>query len=1318
MHAPQGCPSDGYWQELLRGTLSDEQQQALAEHVTHCAGCQQSLDRLASPDKPWTEIARRVDAQPGPKESALHRAMQDLKNPAASHDDGESRAEDELSLHFLRPGDKPGILGYLGSYEVTEVIGRGGMGVVLKALDPSLNRYVAIKVMAPQLATSAAARKRFAREARAAAAISHEHVVAIHAVDELNGLPYLVMEYVPGLSLQQRLDRDGPLELTAILRIGMQTAAGLAAAHAQGVMHRDIKPANILLENGVERIRITDFGLARTVDDASLTQSGVLAGTPQYMAPEQARGEDQDHRVDLFSLGSVLYALCTGRPPFRANTTMAVLRRVSDETPTSISAVNPAIPDWLCDLITRLHAKSPQERFQTAAEVAELMGQYLAYVQEPHARPAGLAPKREPTSTGVRRPLRRWSLVAAGLFILLGGLAVSATAGNNGLGTILETILRIRTTYGYLVVEVKDPDIKVKIDDDGKEITFTGAGMHEVRLRPGQYRMDASKDGKPLQSEVVTISRGKTELVKVSQETGAAATAKRPDDGLEGATERDEQSKVHKQLKDLEDKYQRLFYAANIAQAQTEWAKETERRAKVTVTPRVPAPSSVSTRLSSEVTCVAFSPDGRTLASAGKEPTIRFWKITSGASASGPSALRRQLMDERFAGMKKELLQVESDLRKARLELGLQEARTAATTAIGQSVILQRLSEDKLVQEAKKDLQKQEKHLISLKATGGSSNALQTAQKQLDASREILEDLTTKQREILIGGLEEEARATTEAQLAKNRERVLLLEGMERTLNQELERLFQDMTQAHENKDQQAAMAARQQLQRDRLAAKNNDLMQLQRALTEAEELLAVETQQKSGDSLASVEEEVSRQLGKDKTLLKYEADLKGLEANRDAKAEQYVKGNGHPSLQKLNAQIEAFRKTIKDETTKSRDRLAQELKKKGLERAREQLANRKNQIKRLRELEKTLDNEIQHSLTELGTSAHEARPAGVALRLGASVSSIEAGITALAFSPDGKLLAATGRDRSARLYDGHCKEVRRFNPNTAQCLAFSPDGKTLVTGGADKCVRFWDLNHEKPRHESFGSDSPVQAVLYVGDGQRMVSVDTDGVVCLWDAVSGTRLRRFGGELADVRAQAVAPDGKVLLVAHSTGILSTWDLATGKMADTYSGFDGVVTTITFSPDGRLLAAATRKGGIYLWNAASRQLLRQWSGHEGPVNSLSFSPDGRWLASGSEDKAVRVWDLAFAVGTVQGAKDTNKLPLAVCLEEGKPVLRLNGHVIDMENLARHRPHLNEQPGVELVITADKDVDYHTVLEIIGAAKNAGFEHIDLHPAGRR
>ena len=263
------------------------------------------------------------------------------------------------------------------------------MGIVLKAFDPALNRPVAIKVLAPQLATSGSARQRFAREARAAAAIRNEHVVAIHAVDEWKGLPYLVMQFIPGVSLQERIDRTAPLDLKAILRIGMQAAAGLAAAHAQGLVHRDIKPSNILLENGVERVKLTDFGLARAVDDASLTQSGVVAGTPLYMAPEQARCETIDHRADLFSLGSVLYAMCTGRSPFRASTTLGVLRRVCDDAHRPVREVNPDVPGWPRAIIDRLLAKDPPDRFQSAAEVAEVLGDHLARLQRGDGEGAG-----------------------------------------------------------------------------------------------------------------------------------------------------------------------------------------------------------------------------------------------------------------------------------------------------------------------------------------------------------------------------------------------------------------------------------------------------------------------------------------------------------------------------------------------------------------------------------------------------------------------------------------------------------------------------------------------------------------------------------------------------------------------------------------------------------------------------------------------------------------------------------------------------------------------------------------------------------------
>src|SRR5215468_2002124 len=304
-------------------------------------------------------------------------------------------ANDGTGLDFLAPPQRPDSLGRLGHYEVLEVVGRGGMGTVFRAFDTKLHRVVAVKALAPQLATSSAARQRFVREARAAAAVTHDNVIDIHAVEDAGPVPYLVMQFIDGPTLQKKLDRTGLLSLREVLRIGMQIAEGLAAAHRQGLVHRDVKPANILLENGVERVKITDFGLARAADDASLTQSGVVAGTPLYMSPEQAQGEAVDCRSDLFSLGSVLYALCTGRPPFRASGTVAVLKRVCEAVPRPIREINPELPPWLGELVARLHAKDPAARFASAREVADLLARHLAELQ--HGR-APAAPRQPPSA--------------------------------------------------------------------------------------------------------------------------------------------------------------------------------------------------------------------------------------------------------------------------------------------------------------------------------------------------------------------------------------------------------------------------------------------------------------------------------------------------------------------------------------------------------------------------------------------------------------------------------------------------------------------------------------------------------------------------------------------------------------------------------------------------------------------------------------------------------------------------------------------------------------------------------------------------------
>jgi WD40 repeat protein/serine/threonine protein kinase len=413
---------------FLWDDLTEAERIALEEHLEACESCRARLESHAASESWWFDARRFLEPESagGSTRRPDERPSEELRT-----DDATERAElpfdDSVVLRLLAGPDGPGGAARLGSYEIAEAIGAGGMGVVFKAFDNALNRFVAIKVLAPTLASSAAARRRFAREAKAAAAVTHEHVIAIFAVDTSGPLPFLVMPLISGSSLQERIDRDGPLQVREIVRIGMQTASGLASAHAQGLVHRDIKPANILLENGVGRVKITDFGLARTIDEASLTQSGVVAGTPQYMSPEQARGEPIDARADLFSLGSVLYAMCTGHSPFRAETMMAVLRRVSDDDPRPIRAINPEIPAWFEAVVAKLLAKDPAARFQSAAEVAELLTRCLAYLEDPDRLPIPyLAPKLEPVIGAVQgkpafRPGQvrfrrgRWVLLAVAL---------------------------------------------------------------------------------------------------------------------------------------------------------------------------------------------------------------------------------------------------------------------------------------------------------------------------------------------------------------------------------------------------------------------------------------------------------------------------------------------------------------------------------------------------------------------------------------------------------------------------------------------------------------------------------------------------------------------------------------------------------------------------------------------------------------------------------------------------------------------------------------------------------------------------------------
>lgn len=352
--------------DLLQDRLDEATTANVVAHLDQCEHCQRRITELSANANWWRDAAVCLE----------NAALDDADGEEGCFDEfdephGPTAEEALTQCGLMAESTKSEMIGSIGRYDIRRVIGTGGTGIVLQAVDCELDRIVALKVLSPTLASNGAARRRFSREGQAAASVAHDNVVAIYHVESAGPVPYLVMQYVDGCSLQEWVMRSGPVDTTSALRMVAQLAAALAAAHEQGLVHRDVKPANILVGAAGQRVWITDFGLARAVDDASLTRTGFIAGTPHYMSPEQARGESVSARSDLFGLGSVLYFALTGRPPFRADRSLAILNRICNEKHRSVREVNPDVSSTAALMVDRLLQKDPHSRFQTAEDVRQ-----------------------------------------------------------------------------------------------------------------------------------------------------------------------------------------------------------------------------------------------------------------------------------------------------------------------------------------------------------------------------------------------------------------------------------------------------------------------------------------------------------------------------------------------------------------------------------------------------------------------------------------------------------------------------------------------------------------------------------------------------------------------------------------------------------------------------------------------------------------------------------------------------------------------------------------------------------------------------------
>lgn len=1168
------CPSDEVLLELLEGRLPEPDQASQVEHLDGCGECRLRLEELAGGTEFSAKAVRNIRETADDEQTDWRHWLALTPTRSGLNDDTPTPADDEPSLDFLAPCEKPGRLGMLDRYEILDVVGQGGMGLVLEAFDPGLDRLVAIKLLATSLASRSKAKARFRREARAAAAVRSEHTVTIYAVEDTAELPYIVMEYVPGTSLQERIDQTAGMEVDDVLRIGSQIARGLDAAHRQGLIHRDVKPANVLIDDATETAKITDFGLARAIDGSSFTRFGTVVGTPEYMAPEQTGPGPVDHRADLFSLGSVLYAMCVGKPPFRGELA-AVLRCTREETPPPIPSIRPDLPQALVHLIEKLHRKDPAERYSSAAEVAEALERIAADPEAASAEAPAAASERasdEASPEGDGRKRFRWRrVVLAAALLLAVSLGLSEVAGFTRVLATAATLLRFQTPEGTLLVDVKDPAVQVTVDSGTGELVVTGAGIHELRVRAGERRIQATRDGRPILDDVITVTRDGRNVVTVRQEPPARLAnrdAAAADVRTTTATASGDVPAVSGEPLRVQVLPRDALLRESIQAQKDELAEE-------------PSPFLVR-KLEGHtgpVNDVAFSPDGKTILSCSGFPTgdrsVRLWDVASGS----------------------EIRQFEVDPPRAARISGGREApgefycaaftpdgARALAGGEGGSICVWDVESGKIVKRFKG-------HTGTVYGIAVSPDGRRVLSGGRDMTARLW-DIETGEEIFRLPSHNSWVRSVAISPdgrygLTGSFDRYMRLWDLEtgRKL-QELKTGTNWVWRVAFSPDGKlAASASRREIR----------LWDF-----------------KKGEFLESYKGHLKGVTG-----LTFSPDgSRLLSASYDSTVRVWDVHSGE-QLQVLHGHRDwAWNAAFSPD---------------GLQ----VVSCGGGRDLPTGDVGPGIDFAIRiWKAAPAPTTPRSAEPAEEALLPPLVTFKGHRGdVRAALFADDGRKLVSAGRDAQVRVFDVPTgRLLHRFDHREpVHSLAISPDGKTLATGG--RAVRLWDIETGENVGMLTGHLAAIRGLVYSPDGKTLFSAGEDRIIRFWDAVGHVELKSLPPQEKPIHGITLSPDGTVLASAsgnyHSpeeSGQVKLWDATTGDEMSTLPDYSTGYCSVAFTEDGRTLLFSDATGRIRLWNMEKNQLAGEMT-CERRANAIALITPGNLLAVGGWPGTISIWNLS-------------------------------------------------------------------------------------------